>query len=500
MQISAKHNQITINRADFTGGLNSSTAKEMIADNELAMVENMEIDNITGLLRTVKGTSNLFVDNSKTFKSFAFDKINNVFLIIDNENKVYRFDRTLKQLTIIGVLTGKASIVSEIWEDGILIASGGKLQYYNGTSLLTIDQSPDVCMGVYVRGGRVFVFYDNTIKYSSIGDETNWSENNNDPSSSKFVEAGYKDGGNITGMVNMSSDVLIIKDNNRIYRLSGEYPDWVIKELARNISCKNKKSYCSTVNNVFILGETDLQMISTTQEYGDMKASNIAMKVKSEIVSLSSEVKLRYIPQLNQIWALSGNRRVLVFDCNFNAFFVRVFNSEVQDVTSVNDNVYILKNHSLSILNDDLVDDGIRLPWKFEGKTITSYNDLLLKRVRANITPYFTNRADISFIVGKVKIESNLPDSANNIYRDYSVLFSSKREIKLKLKNDIYNMGYYIAGNDDYLYQNKDLIKGYECLRTESRCVYRDKGIELKAKGSGGSFLLNSINYDIVEV
>ena len=109
----------------------------------------------------------------------------------------------------LGTLSGDLYPICASWEDGILIASGGALQYFNGTQLITLN-SP-TATSVCVQAGRILITDENNIRYSSVGDETNWVEETNDDSSAKFIEAGYKDGGKLLAMVNLSSDVLIIK-------------------------------------------------------------------------------------------------------------------------------------------------------------------------------------------------------------------------------------------------------------------------------------------------
>ena len=50
MRLSCKHaNQQSLSFADYSGGLNSTAAQEMIAENELSRVLNMEADHQTKL-------------------------------------------------------------------------------------------------------------------------------------------------------------------------------------------------------------------------------------------------------------------------------------------------------------------------------------------------------------------------------------------------------------------------------------------------------------------
>ena len=81
MQLSAKHNQTTISYNNFYGGLNTTTAQEMIAENELSQCLNMEIDSTTGLLKTVDGCK-LVCNTDFKIKSSAYDKINKLFISV----------------------------------------------------------------------------------------------------------------------------------------------------------------------------------------------------------------------------------------------------------------------------------------------------------------------------------------------------------------------------------------------------------------------------------
>ena len=217
MKLGVKHqNQQTLVRADFSGGLNTSANVDGIAENQLSVAVNVEVDHATGRLKTVAGTTDiLFLDN---IFAAMYDEINKTLLLVTADKTVYATD--LNTVRTLGSLNGNLYPISASWEDGLLIASGDKLQYFNGESLLTIN-SPNAT-SVYIRAGRVLVTDENNVRYSGVGDETNWTEDTNDDSSSKFVEAGYKDGGKLIGMVNLSQDILLIKNNHRLYRLSGE--------------------------------------------------------------------------------------------------------------------------------------------------------------------------------------------------------------------------------------------------------------------------------------
>jgi len=93
MRISTKHsNQQIVEYRDFSGGLNTSNASEMIAPNELAKAINVEIDKSTGLLKTVPGTKTLYENKDKDFTDIFYDKINDVFIVCDSDKNIYGWD------------------------------------------------------------------------------------------------------------------------------------------------------------------------------------------------------------------------------------------------------------------------------------------------------------------------------------------------------------------------------------------------------------------------
>ena len=166
----------------------------------------MEIDHSTGRLKTVAGTTDILNFDSDSAKIVAamYDEINYKLLLV----REFNFDDTVVRAVFavdlnnyeispaLGLLSGSLYPIYANWESGILIATGGKLQYFNGQALITIADSPNAT-SVYIRAGRVLVTDDNTVRYSGVGDEENWTEDTGDDSSSKFVEAGYKDGGKL---------------------------------------------------------------------------------------------------------------------------------------------------------------------------------------------------------------------------------------------------------------------------------------------------------------
>lgn len=505
MRLSTKHaNQQSVMLQDFTGGLNVSCTENLIADNELAEVINMEIDSNSKLLRTVQGTDTLYTTTEYTFKSAAFDILNSALILFTEDNKILA-TKDFFEVKEVGTLTGTGEVITAMWEDGLLIASGGKLQYVKGTeNIETIETSPEHCNGVYIRSGRVLVFDDtDQVLFSGVGDETNWTQDTNDPSSSLFAQIGYKVGGHIMGMVNMSKDILFIKSNGMVFRLENEYPDWRISELGRNIFCKGTASYCNMVNSVLIMSDISLQNIQTTQEYGDMKPTNIGSKVASKIANLPSDTKLRYVPPLNQVWCIGENGYVLVLDCNTNAFFQRQFNDVAVDVLSINNDVYVIKENAICKLNaDSFCDNNEPLIFKVRMKTHTSNYEYLIKKIILCVTPLeYKNTSNAHFDIGKIKFPLPTLVSSSYLYGNKRKIFDNDEPLAYRNNKNIY-VPYTDNQYDGYdsVYDNKNEINALQSIRKIKRVVCRLPDIRISGVGVGGAFILNYINIDIVEV
>ena len=87
MNLSAKHQQTVITHADFTGGLNTTTVPEMIAENQMADCVNMEFNKTTGALETCCGTATIFqVPDDINIGKVFYDEINNEFLFTDKDS------------------------------------------------------------------------------------------------------------------------------------------------------------------------------------------------------------------------------------------------------------------------------------------------------------------------------------------------------------------------------------------------------------------------------
>lgn len=513
MRVSRKHgNQRTVELYDFTGGLNTSVSEEQIAPNELAVAVNFDVQAATGLLKTVSGTKQLYripEDSDYKFKSATYDMLNNHIVCFADNGTVFSAPLDdVEDVRQIGRLSGKRDVVTTVWESGLAIASGGHLQYCAGYQMKTLNSSPTQCNGCYTRNGRVMVFNEERITFSAVGDEEGWNEETNDDSSSKWLEVGYKMGGRILGLVNMSSDTLVIQDNGMLFRLIGEYPNWEVKEIARDIDCRSSSSYCNVVNNSYILSQDAVYGIVTTQEYGDMRALTLSEKVKKELLKLGKDVKMRYVAPLNQIWFIDGTPNVLMLDLNVNGYYHRAFNSPVVDVVDVDEKVYVIKPQGFDVLDEfSYTDEGSALIYALRLKTEISHYNFLIKRVTVACTGYGVNTGESYLRFGKtVKVPIPIQsysggtvvyDNENYVVENYDFAWEKTRRAKVLYSNHSFP----VYDNLDYVFDNEDFVVDYEGYSIIDRAVrYRNPAIPMTISGRNCRFILNKIRYDVAEV
>jgi hypothetical protein len=512
MELSTKHqNQQQVEFYDFTGGLNTSTTEEQIAETQLAKCVNFEVQATTGLLKTVDGTKKLYrlpIDRDFKLISAEYDVLNKHIVLFADNGTVLTTKLDFKKVLHIGRLSSNLVPITTVWEDGLIVASGGYLQYIAGYQMKTIDTSPNICKGCYVRSGRILAFDDELVQYSGVGDEDNWIRDSNDPSSSLFVEAGYKAGGKIIGMVNMSSDILIIKDNGMLFRLEGEFPEWQIHEVGRNVECKSRNAFCNVLSNTFILGSERLQVIMTTNEYGSMKPADIAQNVTKEIKKLSETARLRFIAPLNQIWIIDSTTDVLMYDLKTQSFFKRRFNAAVVDAISIDEDVYIIKRDGVDVLDEySYKDEGIPLDYELQLKTHISHYNYLLKRVVLACTGFAESGTNAALYIGrtiKVPIPVQFVYGISSVVYDNSnyVYFNQDSVYKSQMNKMVYtNQEYYVYSNLEYVYNNEQYVLDFDAyVISDKRIRYRDKSVRVKLTGNGCKFILNKLKIDVVEV
>lgn len=510
MQISSEHRREAWEvLSDFSGGLNTSYSQEQIAENELAVCLNMDVDTATGKLKVVDG--NVVVlkpEPSLNLYTMFYDRINSCYIGTAKSGEVYTLKGT--DINLIGTLTGSLSPVYSLWEDGVLIASGGKLQYYNGSNLATLDNSPSQTVFVTTRQGRVVAVdhskgNESNIYFSAVGDETSWANDSNDSSSGQWVEIGYKDGGKIVALIPMAQDLLVVKSNRHAFRLVNNFPDWQVLEVSRNIDCVGRTAFFSNGDTAYILGRTELHVLQESAFYGDIKTVNAGVKISDRLVDAAGmdDPKIIYVPSYNQLWIPRSERYMLIYDLTVNAWYERRFNGEaVSDVVDVNGTIYLIRPSTIcQVKSRHGYDNGEKMRWRFVAKRFVSNNNYLVKRAEVNIMPFFDNLEEGNFKIGAVMIALPHPYISLRLWHNYSRLYHNRHKIYgTQYRYNLYNTGEEIYENYEPIYHNYHKLYNPSAIHDGLRCIYRNKTVTISGSGAAGVFTLNSISALIAEV
>lgn len=321
MPIEREQQMTAYNFSDFSGGMNTAQPPEQIADNEAELIMNYEYD--YNRLRTRGGTSAPLVSVDDSIKSFYYDAATEAYLLFGAGTDKVKGNIYLTYIgepaTLVGQITGNERPVCCKFDGCIYIASGDKLQYFDYEQLFTVESSK-LCDNVFERLGRLVTTHrgDDNLYYSATGDAKSkdaWTDNSNDDSSSKWLEVGYKDDGDIITCKPMANDLLVFKTNGRIYSVSGEYPAW-------NVSQVGEKSYAEDIQkSIEIVGDSvafitrnGIRSVDTVQTYGNFTMNEIGYKFnKSLTANISNPMCWNAVSKRQLIIRPSSSNKKLLF-------------------------------------------------------------------------------------------------------------------------------------------------------------------------------------------
>lgn len=250
-----------------------------------------------------------------------------------------------------GDLTGDRIPTATTWGDppvSILVASGGKLQCWNGTEFSTVDDSPD-CDIVTKGGGRVVVAntYGDRLSMSGVGDHENWKFDGEGWTAMDaiWVDIGYKSGGNISAVSTLNKDVVVFKADGICYRIIGSYPDWNVVEVGRNITNISRFTVVQESNDVFFLDRHfGIHSVGSVAEYGDVKVSKFGKQINLRLSQeIGSGARLWNVPSRTELWVKpdDGFKWVYVMNMITGAWTVFSFPLEPVSVFSLGSVTYL---------------------------------------------------------------------------------------------------------------------------------------------------------------
>jgi hypothetical protein len=473
-----KHfNQKRIPLPAFPLGLDWSQPPEMIADGALQDAKNAEYNHITGALRTAAGnnvkqnygaseaiygnTTGIY-DNTTAIYSYNlgvhslyYDRIHDTYLFNDGAN-LYKTNLT-NSVTLIGTLTGAEEPIYAEFEDDIAIASGGHLQYFDGTEINTIESSP-LCVYVTDLVGKVLVFgYDDRIDESGVGDITNWTNDPEDISSSQFIYIG-EDGRKITAVDVLGSDLIVYKDGGRVYRRTGkDASEWVVQEISRKAYCENRHCALSVGNNAYFFGKEGFKSLANVVEYGDVKQQDAGVAINGRVTS-DSTAKMWLVEPKRQIWIKPQNStRVFMYHYTTGAFTYRDFKTALTAVISRGSDVFVAFGNKIAQLDATSdKDDGQQIVTVVKSKryipqrlyTILKYTKFQAQNIRSG---------DGMLQVGETKIPLIFATSSDKVFGNNALVYGNKTKVKTSAFTNVAEYG---GGSNEYLEVELTVVTG----------------------------------------
>ncbi len=361
MKLSSKHKQKTVLFTDFSGGLNTSVPPDLLKLNELQKADNFEYDVRSGLLKTRAGLSSIITPSSgnditTAFYAYGMDKL---FLVIDTT--LYSYDFISNTLNNVGTLSGTRIPIFAEWDDDLLIASGGYLQFYDGSNLTTITDSP-LCDFCFVKHGRVGVTIAGSdyLSFSGIGDYANWNFGGMDADAQQ-IEVGYKEGGDIVGIRPFFDDLIIFKDNRRTYRLVGWYPDWSVEEITRGHGAVNKDASQIVGSSVIFIDAQGIIALAPTVEYGDFAFKQVGDKINNYFaINLDyNAARVFHVPERGQVWCKPDtSKKIYVLHYLTGAWTRFIFQDEVNAAFSCPHGVIVCIGDTVYRMSDFYANDN----------------------------------------------------------------------------------------------------------------------------------------------
>jgi hypothetical protein len=350
-------------------GIDWSVSEESIGKNSLRQANNRRYDYSTGGLRTVHGKEVLYEDADGNVVSGFYDKVNDVhiFSVDDATNKLKLTDFTTT--TDIGTLTGAEVPVYDNYGQYVLIASGGKLQKLDNTTLTTIAASPNASFVTY-REGRVLVFSinDDNIDVSTVQDEEDWTNVGSDPSSAQSEPIDPKSPGKIIA-VDAGTDLKVYKEGGAVYRVMGDFGDantFAIKEINRDSDCLNKFCALSVNGRAFFLGRGGFKAILPSDKYGDYEPFEEGRNVNAYLIqNMDTSAKMFYVPPLREVWIKTQNDKriycyntIPFFEDGRGRFTTFDLQYDLNAVWCKDDEVYIAYGNKIARLTYEVATDA----------------------------------------------------------------------------------------------------------------------------------------------
>lgn len=432
MRRSNKHQINKIKYYPLNGGINVSQPSEQIAENEMQVCQNFIYDRDSqrlvgrGGLKEVSTFDNdirgMFydIDTNKTFVFLANRDTYSVILH-EQENERKYLDK----------VTGDRIPKCCKFQDMMFVASGEHLQFYNFSEaenyLQSITKAP-VCDNLFYRWGRLMVTLTGTdrITYSSVGDASSdvaWEENTNDASSSKWLDVGEKDGGDIQEIVPLATDIMIFKSNGKVYQFTGDsnVDTWALYNIANytDLTSAFTPGICATNigNEVVFLSLRGLKTLSTTQDYGNIATTDIGSKFNKLLTKNMYEPLIYHLRRQRMliIQPTVSKREFVVYNYGLNAATTLKFGVDIDFILETKDDVFVASGNKIYLWTIEATQDGdVDIEYVLRPRDVIGSDELLVKAVD---TKFSSDHAGVAKLSIGTRLNVDMPTNSRRKVR-----------------------------------------------------------------------------------
>ena len=430
MPIEREQQSVSCSLSNLTGGMNASVPENMIADNEAVLIENYMFEQ--GVLRTRDGYSEPLIDIGEPIDKVWYDLSTDGFLLAGKPSadgskgaNVYYAYVGEKSISL-GKLTGRERPMCCRFSDKIIIASGGKLQYYDYENPLVTIEGSFLSDNLWVQDSRLGTSKrgDDTFHYSSTGDCTSeeaWKEDTNMISQAQWYQIGACDGGDIITVLPLAGDLIVFKTNDRGYRISGTVPELSSDAILSDTHAEDDREAFALMGSTIVFAtDLGLRSLQTTTTYGNFDTAEVAYKINRLLQESCHKPKVWNMLTRRQLWIRpneADKHTFYIFQYDTGAAYKYVFHDEINDAVETSNGIILATNDGLRRMSAEYVNDGdIPINSQITSKMFITPNKI--------ITRYF----DI-FVEGKTndadgKIHVQVAD------RSFDYSLQTKRRIK----------------------------------------------------------------------
>lgn len=401
----------------LTGGINVAVPPEQIGENQMQACQNFVYARDSYRLTGRGGLQKVSAFDSP-IKGMYYDiDTNQTFIFLENRSAyalVLSSAETSRKC--LDKVTGNLIPRCCKFKEKLCVASGGKLQFYDygitADKLQTVTDAP-VCDNLFYRWGRLMVTAagSDTITYSSVGDISSdkaWEQNTNDPSSSRYIDIGSDDSGDIVEIVPLATDIVIFKSNGYAYQFCGDnsIDTWAVYTVSTLTDMTGDFAKgCSAVNvgnQVMFLSLSGLRSLATTQDYGNIAQNDIGDAFNKLITDSLYEPEMYHLRRHKTlIIRPTADRSFFVaFNYGVGAATTLKFAFDVAYILETKDDVFVGAGKYVYRWTPEAVnDDGKPIEYMLKPRVVLSSDEMLVKAID---TKFSSDRAgDVDFLIGE---------------------------------------------------------------------------------------------------